>query len=141
MRYWEECYNPDKEKFLVTPIWVRLFELPMDFWDPEILGGIENTIGSFVKIAETTKKGRYTSYARICVYMNISDSNPDTVELEYHEEVWQQTLDYEHIPFRCRRCHEYGHMFKECPLNTEEEERRNKQKKKPRRQGRVSRSK
>ena len=50
--------------------------------------------------------------------------------LEYHEEVWQQMLDYEHIPFRCKRCHEYGHMFKECPLNIEEEERRNKQQRK-----------
>ena len=59
----------------------------MDFWDPEILEGIGNTIGSFVKIAETTKRGRYTSYARICVYMNIANPILDIVELEYHEEV------------------------------------------------------
>ena len=58
--------------------------------------------------------------------MNIVDPILDTVELEYHDEVRQQTLDYKHIPFRCRRCHEYGHPFKECPLNIEEEERRNK---------------
>ena len=56
MRFWEECYNPDKETFLVAPVWVRLFGLPIDFWDPEILEGIGNSIGSFVKIAETTKK-------------------------------------------------------------------------------------
>lgn len=107
-----------------------MFGLPTDFWDPEILEGIGNTIGSFVKIAETTKRGRYTSYARICVYMNIADPILDIVELEYHEEVWQQTLDYEHIPFRCRRCHEYGHLYKECPLTIEEEEQRNKHQRK-----------
>jgi len=60
----------------------------MDFWDLEILEGIGNTIGIFFKIAETTKKGRCTSYARICVYMNIAYPIPDIVELEYHEEVW-----------------------------------------------------
>jgi len=76
-----------------------LFGLPIDFWDPEILEGIGNTICNFVKITETTKNGRYTSYARICVYMNIADPSPNTVEFEYHKEVWQQTLDYEHIPF------------------------------------------
>eukprot|EP00253_Pinus_taeda_P015231 PITA_15231 len=130
MRYWEECYNPDKEKILAAPVWVRLFGLPMDICDLEILEGIGNTIGSFVKIAETTKKGRYTSYARICVYMNIANPIPDTVELEYHEEVWQRTLDYEHIPFRCHRCHEYGHLVKECPLTMEEEERKIKKQKK-----------
>lgn len=126
MRYWEECYNPDKEKFLATLVWVRLFGLPTDFWDPKILEGIGNTIGSFVKIAETMKKGRYTSYARICVYMNLANPIPDSVELEYHEEVWQQNLDYEHIPFRCHRCHEHGHLVKECPITMEEEEGRSK---------------
>lgn len=60
MRYWEECYNPDKEKILAAPVWVRLFGLPMDFQDPEILEGIGNIIWSFMKIAKTTKKGRYT---------------------------------------------------------------------------------
>ena len=38
------------------------------------------------------------------------------VTLEYHEKDWQQTLDYEHIPFRYRKCHEHGHLFKDFPL-------------------------
>ena len=29
--HWEECYNPDQEKFLAVPIWVRLFSLLIDF--------------------------------------------------------------------------------------------------------------
>lgn len=117
LRQWEECYNPEQEQFLAAPVWVRLFGLPMDYWDPEILEGIGNSLGSFVKIAEATARGRYTSFARICVYMNISEPLPDTIELEYAGTVWQQPLDYEHIPFRCRRCHEYGHLYKSCPLN------------------------
>lgn len=34
------------------------------------------------------------------------------------------------MPFRCRKCHEYGQLFKEYPLNVEEEERKNKQQRK-----------
>lgn len=30
-------------------------------------------------------------------------------------------MDYEHIPFICRRCHKYGHLYKHCPLNNEQE--------------------
>eukprot|EP00253_Pinus_taeda_P013833 PITA_13833 len=131
MRYWEECYDPDKENFLATPVWVRLFSLPMDFLDLEILEGIGNMIGRFVKIIEMTKKGRYTSYTRICVYMNIVEPIPDLVELEYYEEVWKQTLDYEHMSFRCHRCHKYGHLFKEFPLNLEEGENIHMQQRKP----------
>ena len=62
--------------------------------------------------------------------MNISDPLPEYIELEYHDEIWQQPMDYEHIPFRCRRCHEYGHLFKQCPLNKEEETTRKKEEEK-----------
>jgi hypothetical protein len=81
------------------------------------LEGIGNYLGSFVKIVEATARGRYTSFARICVYMNIFEPLPEMIELEYAGKVWQQLLDYEHIPFRCRRCHEYGHLNKSFPLN------------------------
>jgi len=27
-----------------------------------------------------------------------------------------QKLDYEEQPFKCRRCHEVGHIYKECQL-------------------------
>lgn len=30
---------------------------------------------------------------------------------------WIQTLDYEHVSFRCKRCHVYGNLFHEFPLN------------------------
>ena len=122
LRQWEECYNPEQEQFLAAPVWVRLFGLPMDFWDPEILEGIGNSLGTFVKIEDSTARGRYTSFARICVYMNISEPLPEMIELEYEGKVWMQLLDYEHLPFRCRCCHEYGNLYKSFPLNATEKQ-------------------
>lgn len=58
IQHWEDCYNPDKEKMLAAPVWVRLFRIPMEFWDPEILEWIGNVIGSFAKVAESMKRGR-----------------------------------------------------------------------------------
>jgi hypothetical protein len=81
--------------------------------------GIWNTVRHYVKTSEATKQRKYTSYARICVYMNISKALPGSVTLEYQDEDWQQTLDYEHIPFRCRKFHEHDHLFRDCPLNTQ----------------------
>eukprot|EP00253_Pinus_taeda_P027077 PITA_27077 len=124
MKFWEERYNPEKETMLDAPVWVRLFGLPDEFWDLEILEGIGNTIGSFVKAAEATKRGKYNAYARICVYINLGDPLPDNVEVEYHDTIWKQPIDYEHIPFRCRICHEYGNLYRQCPLNKEEESKK-----------------
>jgi hypothetical protein len=117
LRFWTERFSPDKEDFTMAPVWIRLYSLPQEFWLEEILMGIGNTVGQYVKTSEATKQRKYTSYARICVYMNISKALPGAVTLEYQDEDWQQTLDYEHIPFRCRKCHEHGHLFRDCPLN------------------------
>lgn len=117
MRYWEEYYNLNQEKFMAAPVWVRLFSLPVDFSNPEILEGIGNYIARFVKVVDSTCRGKYTSYARFFIYMNITKPLPEFIELEYQGEVWQQPLDYEHISFYCQKCHEYGHLFREFPLN------------------------
>jgi len=117
LRYWKEKFNPDKEDLTVAPVWVRLYSLPSEYWLPEILEDIGNTLGNFVKVSEQTKLSRYTSYARICVYMNISKDLPEAINLSWEDEEWLQPLDYEHIPFRCRKCHTHGHLFRDCPLN------------------------
>jgi hypothetical protein len=116
LRFWTERFNPDKEDFTMAPVWIRLYSLPQEFWLEEILMGLGNTLGQYVKASEATKQRKYTSYARICVYMNISKALPGAVTLEYQDEDWHQTIDYEHIPFRCRRCHEHGHLYRDCPI-------------------------
>ena len=32
-----------------------------------------------------------------------------------------QKVDYEQIPFKCRKCHEYKHFIKNFPKSTQEE--------------------
>ena len=60
---------------------------------------------------------RYASYSCICVYMNITKDLPEDLDLRWEYEDRFQPLDYEHIPFRCRRCHEHGHLYRDCPEN------------------------
>jgi len=117
LRFWKEKFNPDKEDLTVAPIWVRLYSLPSEFWLPEVLEDIGNALGHFVKISDQTQLSRYTSYARICVYMNISQDIPEAITLTWEDDEWTQPLDYEHIPFRCRKCHMHGHLFRDCPSN------------------------
>ena len=49
--------------------------------------------------------------------MDLSGALLNEVILEVFDEEWVQTVDYEHIPFICRRCHEHGHLFRDCPLS------------------------
>jgi hypothetical protein len=82
-----------------------------------MLQDIGNTLENFVKIADQTKICKYTSYARICVYMHIAKSLQDFVYLVHEDLEWIQPVDYEHVSFDCRKCHEYGHLFRDCLMN------------------------
>jgi hypothetical protein len=87
---------------------------------------IGNKLGKYVKTMEATLKGRYTSYARICIEMDVSGALPKAISLEFMDEEWIQSIDYEHIPFRCRQFHEHIHLIRECPLNKKQETKNTK---------------
>jgi hypothetical protein len=76
-----EKFSLEKEDFAHALVWICLYSLPQEFWLEEILAGIGNTIGVYVKSSEATKQRRYTSYARICVYLNISKPLPGSIAL------------------------------------------------------------
>lgn len=117
LRGWVEHFNPDKEDLSWALVWIRLYSLPMEYWEEASLQEIGNVLGEFIKVAEETKLRRYTYYAQIYVYMRLSKALSDAVSI-YHDDVeWVQLIDYEHVPFRCRRCHALGHLFRDCPLN------------------------
>jgi len=87
------------------------------YWDEDSLQDIGNGLGEFIKIAKETKLKRYTSYARICIYMHLSKALPDAVGLYHDDFEWTQSIDYEHVPFRCRKCHAISHLFRDFPSN------------------------
>ena len=113
LTFWKERFNPDKVDLSIAPVWLRQYSLPCELWRPEILADIGNMLGVFVKVAEQTKQMRYVSYARICVYLDISKELPASIKLSWHDEDWIQDIDYKHIPFHYRKFHIHGHLFQD----------------------------
>lgn len=120
IRPWKPNFVPERESFTQVPVWIRLFSLPIDYWCLSALKQIGDKLGTFVKASEVTMQKRYTTYARICVEMDVSGALHEGLWLEYRDEEYFQALDYEQIPFRCRKCHVHGHLVRECPLNRKE---------------------
>ena len=76
---WKERFNSDKENLTIALVWICLYSLPSKYWKEAILIDIGNTLGIFVKVSEQTKQMRYTFYARICLYLDISKDLPDGI--------------------------------------------------------------
>lgn len=49
--------------------------------------------------------------------MDLSRALSDEIILEVYDEERVQAVNYEHVPFRCHKCHEHGHLFRDYPLN------------------------
>jgi hypothetical protein len=49
LRYWKECFSPEKEDYTTTSVWIRLYYLPQEFQHLKKLEETGNTLGSFVK--------------------------------------------------------------------------------------------
>lgn len=71
------------------------------------------------KLQKSPKPG-VIQHTPACVFIWTSQKPfSNAINLCYQDKEWVQTLDYEHIPFRCRWCHEHGHLFRDCPLNAQ----------------------
>lgn len=130
MKPWKSNFVPEKETFTQVPVWIHLFVLPIDYWGYAALKQIGDKLGTFIKASEATLQRRYTSCTRICVEMNVSGALHEGLWLEYRDEDYFQAIDYEQIPFRCRKCHENGHLIREYPLNRTTETHKEEQEEK-----------
>lgn len=108
-------------------MWIRLFSLPVDYWGLNALKQIGDQLGTFIKASEATLQKKYTSYARICVEMDVSGALYEGLWLEYRDENYFQAIDYEQILFRCCKCHEHGHLIRECSMKKKEQEAQTEQ--------------
>jgi hypothetical protein len=114
---WTLHFNPGAE-ITTAPVWVRLPHLPLHLRGISSLEDIGNKLGRFLDRAEP--KGEQFTCARICVEVNLEKGLSDAIKLSLGEWCHIQELDYEQIPFKCLRCHAYGHFAKSCPKISEE---------------------
>ena len=48
----------------------------------------------------------------------------DPIIESYEDKKWRPDLNYEHIPFRCRKCHVHRHLFGDFLLNSKNKPRK-----------------
>jgi hypothetical protein len=77
---------------------------------------IENFLGDFLDADLTFEETKQRKVARILVNLNVREGLGEEVDLRWGRYTHTQRLDYENVPFRCRRCHQYGHLIMNCKL-------------------------
>ena len=112
---WHAGFNPSEELPNRVPVWVRLPRFPIECCREDVLHMLASMLGKPVGPSTQTLGKRLMTFARICVELDLSRPLPDAIEMHAGSHSWVQQLDYETLPFRCRLCHEYGHLLRRCP--------------------------
>jgi len=114
LKQWHPLFDASRERVDVIPIWVRMPALPLHFWELYHFKRIGDILGSFLEADFTYLETHERKVARILVNINIREGLAEYINLEWGPIIHPQLLDYENVPFRCRRCHAYGHPVSEC---------------------------
>ena len=107
---WDLSFDREKDIPKAVPVWVKLPHLPLHCWNDEDFHAIGNTLGKYID--KSKPKSPMFSCARICVEFDLGKGLPESINLSIDEWNHMQTMDYEHIPFKCKYFHEYGHFSK-----------------------------
>jgi hypothetical protein len=83
-------------------------------------------LGSYIEVDMSFEETGHMTVAWILVRLNLRPGLLQEITIESAAGTFVQILDYEGIPFRCHRCHVYGHGIVECPLPFKGKVRKNK---------------
>lgn len=88
----------------------------MQFWTPQVFKCIGDALGTYLEHNQSYEQTRIMTMARILVHLGTRAGLEEKITLHRRHFSRKQLLDYEGVPFRCRRCHQVGHLYKDCPL-------------------------
>ncbi|KAG2266050.1 hypothetical protein Bca52824_073129 [Brassica carinata] len=110
---WSPEFDPLKDEIVTTPVWVRLSNIPVNFYHKTILMGIAKGLGRPIKVDLTTLNFKRARIARICVEINLHKPLKGTVMINGE----MYFVSYEGISTICSTCGMYGHLVHACPRN------------------------
>ena len=111
IRQWEPEFNASKASCSSVAVWIRLPQLPIEFYDPSILKKIGSTIGPVLRIDSHTINGERGQFARLCIQINIDKPLINCVKIGK----MTQTVQYEGLNSLCFACRHIGHRKEGCP--------------------------
>lgn len=108
---WSPEFDPMKDDIVTTPVWIRLLNVPMNFYHPEIIMGIAKGLGNPLRVDLFTLRFERARYARVCVAVDLSKSLKGSVMVNGE----RYFVAYEGLTNICSKCGVYGHLVHGCP--------------------------
>ncbi|XP_016567269.1 uncharacterized protein At4g02000-like [Capsicum annuum] len=97
---WEPKFVASQARITHTAIWIRLQELPTEFYDMDVLQKVAAEIGLLLKVDFCTSTTSRSRYARLCVQVPLEQSLLHHLFIGNHKQI----IRYEVATLLCTNC-------------------------------------
>lgn len=111
VRTWCQDFKPSTASVDHLLVWVRFPELPMEYYDVDVLEWFGNRIGKAIKNYMTTTQLSRGKFARMCIEVDLSKP----LLPYYFIKGEQYRIEYEGLHSLCFLCGKFGHINVNCP--------------------------
>lgn len=110
VRKWKPLFSPARETITSTLAWIRVPELPLEYFDEECLLQFGGVIGKAIRVDDTTMQVSRGKFARVCVKIDLA--KPLTARIIVNGVSY--AVEYEGLSRICFQCGWYGHVSDDC---------------------------
>ena len=117
LRAWKPGMDMLNIQLSSIPIWVRFYNIPLEYWTSTCLGHIASTVGIPLHLDPLTENQTKLSFARICVEVGVDCEFPTSVLLDRGNGNYSTIkIEYPWAPQCCTECKLFGHNMVNCPV-------------------------
>ena len=110
-------FDPRIKRYDSMSIWVQMPNLLFKFWSVVFFRLIGNALGTFLEADLSFLDSGVCCLGKVLVLLDVRNGLAEDIVIKKGELVFTQPLDYVGLPFRCNRCHCYGHFLTHCHLH------------------------
>ncbi|XP_038993211.1 uncharacterized protein LOC120116891 [Hibiscus syriacus] len=116
LRKWEPNLRRLNFDLSKIPVWVKLFNVPLELYSRTGLSYIASAIGVPLSMDSITASKSRLEYAKVCVEIGVNDELPKFIDVVLRDgQAASISVDVPCIPSCCRKCMVFGHSEKGCP--------------------------
>ncbi|KAK3204589.1 hypothetical protein Dsin_018635 [Dipteronia sinensis] len=122
LKKWHPRLILTRETYSKIPVWVKLFNIPHEYWNEEGLSHIASVVGKPLYADSLTESMKRISYARVCIEIDAICELVDSFDLFMGDnsgpnlgESVEILVEYQWKPKICTECKSFGHSIITCP--------------------------
>ncbi|XP_026432075.1 uncharacterized protein LOC113329414 [Papaver somniferum] len=119
LRPWSQLLENSITRIKSTPIWVKIFGVPLHMWDEEGLGLIASYLGKPLYADDCTINQDRLAFARVCIEIDLNFSYPASIPILIDGKIAiELRIEYQWKPSKCDACKVFGQTTNSCTLKT-----------------------